>query len=331
MNIQQAKHIRITDILSHLGHTPLKKERGGTELKYLSPFHAEENPSCNVNCSKNSWYDFSMAEGGNALDFAILYLKTNGRSARVADALSWLSQIGGGERHISEDLSLQKSFSFSQQGISDSPDQEDEEKQLVFLKAMKLTSKRILDYLENERFIPAHLAQAYLSTVQYQNLKKPRHDDKPYFAFGMQNRAGGWEIRSASDTHQFKSALIKRDITIIKGRKGTEAVQVFEGMLDFLSLLTLTHSKSTELDTIIMHSTSSYSRTCEYIKENNYKMIFTFLDNDKTGEKFTSKFKEEFAERIRPMNHRYRAYKDVNKYLQSLRRNKLSEPDQAIS
>ncbi|HZV71388.1 MAG TPA: toprim domain-containing protein [Saprospiraceae bacterium] len=318
MNIQQAKRIKLIDIMSFLGQTPLKKERGGIELKYLSPFHAEENPSFNLNIQLNAFFDFSMGEGGNVVDFAILYLKTNGKSARVADALSWLSQIEGGDLLVSQDRLLQKSFSFSQQGSFDNTHLVEEEKQLVFVKAMKLTSKRILDYLEKERFIPVHLAQKYLSTIQYQNLKKPRLDNKPYFAFGMTNRSKGWEIRSVSDTHSFKSALIKRDISIIKGAGDSETIHVFEGMLDFLSALVLQNETSFECDTIIMHSTSSFSRTCEYLQENQFTSIKTWLDNDKTGMKFTSKFIEAFGTKIQPMNRTYAPHKDVNKYLQSL-------------
>jgi len=330
MNIHQAKRIKITDIMSFLGHSPLKKERGGTELKYLSPFHAEENPSCNVNITRNAFFDFSMAEGGNSLDFAILYLKTNGKSARVADALSWLSQIGGGEPLISNYQSLQNSFSFSQHGSFDETTLEEAEKQLVFVKDMKLTSRRILDYLEKERFIPVHLVQKYLRTVQYKNLKKPRIEDKPYFAFGMINQSNGWEIRSASDTHSFKSALIKRDISIIKGTGATQAINVFEGMLDFLSALALQNKTSFECDTIIMHSTSSFSRTCEYLFDQNFNVIKTWLDNDRTGMKFNSKFIEIFGNKIQSMNSIYAPHKDVNKYLQSLHLNHASEPDQSI-
>ncbi len=56
----------------------------------------------------------------------------------------------------------------------------------------------------------------------------------------MENEGGGYKIRSASDQYKFKSALIKRDITVIRGR-GVErkSVSVFEGMTDFLSLLVL--------------------------------------------------------------------------------------------
>ena len=65
-----------------------------------------------------------------------------------------------------------------------------------------------------------------------------------------------------------------------------------------------------------MHSVSSYHRTKIYLQENNYKEVLTYLDNDKTGEKYTARFKEDFPEiAIWPQNHLYAHFKDVNEVL----------------
>ena len=74
-----------------------------------------------------------------------------------------------------------------------------------------------MSYLQEERKIPADLARQYLKEVKYRNIPL----NKTFFAFGMENESGGYEIWAASDQYKFKSALIKRDISVIRGN-GTE-------------------------------------------------------------------------------------------------------------
>ena len=132
---------------------------------------------------------------------------------------------------------------------------QEDDRELEFLEAHEIRNQLILEYLECKRKIPANLAKQYLWEVTYRN----KTLDKVFFAFGMKNESGGYEIRSASDQYIFKSALIKRDITFIKGRgENSRLVSVFEGMTDFLSLLVLSNGRELKGNTIIMHSVSSF-------------------------------------------------------------------------
>ncbi|MEL7121660.1 MAG: toprim domain-containing protein, partial [Bacteroidota bacterium] len=139
-----------------------------------------------------------------------------------------------------------------------------------------------------------------------------------FFAFGIQNESKGYEIRSASDQYVFKSVLKQRDITYIKGNKGQgTTVNVFEGMLDFLSLLTLLNVPRLNGDTIIMHSTSTYDRCKAFLELGNFKMINTFLDNDPTGKKCTKKFEEDFHGKVASQSFQFKAFEDLNEVLKN--------------
>ncbi|HMG15958.1 MAG TPA: toprim domain-containing protein [Saprospiraceae bacterium] len=304
----------MTQLMQDLGFSVLKNERGGTEYKYLSPFRAEETPSFNVNINLNSWYDFGEGQGGNTLDFAIKYLQCRGLSSRVTDALSWLGNRAGDNRI--ENDTKNPAFSFSQQSslISES---RAGDRQLEFIRAMPLTSQRALKYLEQERKISSALSQKYLLLIQYKNVKKPRFENRPYFAFGMVNESKGYEIRSATDRPAFKSALIARDISVIKGNEESRGLHIFEGMLDFLSLLQLKGVSNLNEDVLIMHSTSSFKRAVEYILDKNYQNIYTWLDNDKTGQKITMKFKNTFPSFITSKSDAFAQYQDLNFALKS--------------
>lgn len=320
MNAKQAKQIQLKHLMDNLGFQPVKTERGGTELKYLSPFRDESDASFNLSLAKNAWFDFGLGQGGNTLDFAIEYLKSNGQSSRVTDALSWLSDRSGG---LSFNEKVSKSYKslLDTQQVSDWKENTNDERQLVFVRDLPLTSKHVLRYLENQRCIPSKLAQKYLRLVQYRDLKSPRAGDKPFYAFGMKNRAGGWEIRAASDEKPFKSALIKKDITIIKGQGTMSRIDVFEGMLDFISWLVLTGKPTPEHDTVILHSLSGVSAALEFIESNLYEKVHLFLDNDESGDKAFDRFRDKFGAGVVDERKRYRGSKDVNKHLCWIRHN----------
>ena len=132
----------------------------------------------------------------------------------------------------------------------------------------------------------------------------------------MKNESGGYEIRSASDEYVFKSALVKRDISVIRGRGASpRSVNVFEGMLDFLSLLVLQNATQLEGDAIVMHSVSSFKRTIEFIEGLGYEKVFTFLDNDRVGFQYTQHFKSKFLGKVIHQSHINKNYKDLNDLL----------------
>jgi len=274
MNSDQAKRIDFPDLLSRLGFEPVKVTKGGRELWYRSPFRKEKEPSFHTSFlgGKWIWKDFGDT-GGNVIDFVMRY-----QGIQFKEALAFLRNVYQGSLF---DHSSRAGRSFQQSSVPVLSQQQrrqedfapEKQRELEFLEAHEIRNPVIISYLEEQRKIPSNLARLYLKEVKYRNLPK----DKTFFAFGMENESGGYEIRSASDQYKFKSALIKRDISVIRG-SGPErkSVNVFEGMTDFLSLLVLQKTDRLEGDAIIMHSVSTYNRTVQYIKEQGYEQVFTF-------------------------------------------------------
>ena len=71
MEIESLKKIPISALLSHLGHEPVSRMRGGRQLMYYSPLRGDSNPSFSVSVDKNLWFDFGLSVGGNVIDLAI--------------------------------------------------------------------------------------------------------------------------------------------------------------------------------------------------------------------------------------------------------------------
>lgn len=306
MNCEQANtSIALTDLMEVLGYQVRKKERGNTEWRYLSPFRKEADPSFYINVKDNCWFDHGEGEGSRSVvDFAIKYLQSNGKTSNVSDALNWLKSLGFG--------GITTKPLFTTQSKGDETSQDDIPRDLEFIRAKPVTHPAIFQYL-NGRGIPDNLIIKYLEEVQYRNLKK----NKVYFGFSMKNRGAGYEVRSASDTPVFKSALIKRDISIIKGIGQRKTANVFEGMTDFLSLMVFLKTDALSGDSIIMHSLSSMRDTLEYINEMDYDLVNLWLDNDKSGLKMAHKLEVELAEDVLNQSGRYSPYDDLNKALKA--------------
>jgi hypothetical protein len=68
-----AKKIELIEYLSKLGHQPQKIRNH--DYWYLSPLREEKEPSFKVNKKMNVWYDHGIGEGGNIIDFGLLYYR----------------------------------------------------------------------------------------------------------------------------------------------------------------------------------------------------------------------------------------------------------------
>src|SRR5689334_12530921 len=73
MTIKEAKNLDMVEYLSRLGYEPEKIS--GHHYWYLSPLRNEKTPSFKINIKLNRWYDFGEGQGGNLVDFGLLYYK----------------------------------------------------------------------------------------------------------------------------------------------------------------------------------------------------------------------------------------------------------------
>ena len=228
----------------------------------------------------------------------------------VSEALNFLDGL---YNKVGDSIKSKPSFSFQQQYSKNF--ENDNFKELEFISASEIQNRTILKYLTEERLIDKKLALKYLEEVKYRNLKT----QKEYFAFGIKNESGGYEIRVASDKYKFKSSLIKKDISMIKGLKSNGVANIFEGMTDFLSLLTLMKTDNLQGDSILMHSVSHYRRTLSVVQQNNYVSVNTYLDNDKSGREYTAKFKADLGDIVSVQSDNFLPFVDINEKLKSER------------
>lgn len=289
MNIQEAKAIRLADYLQSIGCSPVKKQ--GNSLWYISPFRAEKEPSFKVNTELNKWFDFGLGKGGNILDLASELYQTD-----LIPVL--LGHIGRQAPYIRP-----ASFSFREQPSAPSFQQ---------LQVRELSHPALLRYL-TERGIDTDVAIRECKELHF------IHKDKPYFAIGFVNVAGGYELRNPF----FKGCIAPKDITHIRKQGeqegSTKVCYLFEGFMDYLSFLTIgkqSGRKTTDWDGqdyMVLNSVSNIGKAKELLSD--YQRIQCFFDNDTAGVRAYRELQAEFSDKIRNAAERYPDCKDLNEYL----------------
>ena len=286
MNIQEAKQIRIADYLQSLGYTPVKQQ--GNSLWYKSPFREETEASFKVNTDRNLWFDYGLGKGGNIIALA--------EELYASDYVPYLlNKIAERVPHIRS-----VSFSFRQQASEPS---------FQHLEVGELTHPALLRYLQ-ERGININLARLECKELHF------IHNGKPYFAIGFPNVAGGYEVRNRF----FKGCIAPKDIRYIRQQgEQQEKCLVFEGMMDYLSFLTLRMKNCPTMpnldgqDYVVLNSVANVSKAMDVL--HGYERIHCLLDNDEAGRNAYLELAREFSGRIRDFSDNYNGHKDLNDYL----------------
>ncbi len=282
LQCKQARDILITGFLKKSGFSPRRENH--KEAWYLSPLRNETHPSFKVSKPLTRWYDHGLGRGGNVID---LVIEMNNHCT-VQQALSILSR----------DI---PSFSFQQQNSFAVLKPKDE---IKIEKVLPLKHPELINYL-NSRNVNPHQAARYARQVYY-SLK-----GSTYFAIGLQNVSGGWELRNP----YYKNSSSPKSYSLFSRSKAM--LSVTEGMFDFFSLLTLYPGLPLKSDFLILNSLSfagrivptaeSYSKTCLY------------LDNDPSGKKATQKLLEKVKGSV-DLSGVYASKKDLNELLITSRR-----------
>ena len=288
MNIQEAKQIKIADYLQSLGHRPVKQQ--GANLWYKSPLRNESEASFKVNTTLNSWFDFGMGKGGNIITLAS-YLYATDNLPYLLDKMEKQTP------HVRPTV-----FSFTQQATEPSFER---------LEVRKLNHPALLRYL-SERKINLYIARKECAELHFS------HNCKNYFAIGFKNKSGGYEVRNRF----FKGCMSPKDITHIRHQgEPRYACYVFEGMMDYLSFLSLRLEKFPACpsldaqDYVILNSTSNVGKAIDAL----HGVFLCVLDNDDAGRKATLAIETALGYRVRDASHLYSEYKDLNDYLCGLK------------
>lgn len=157
----------------------------------------------------------------------------------------------------------------------------------------------LIDYLQ-KRKIPLTLAYGYIKQIHF------GMGEKSFFALGLQNKNGGWELRNCFQ----KYCASPKAITIIEN--DNPSLTVVEGMFDFLSLLVIRPKWFAESDVLILNSLAFAMKVNCTLKK--YADLNLALDNDSAGDKATQNLIELYPKATDRRNC-YTKFKDINEKL----------------
>ncbi|MDT0687669.1 toprim domain-containing protein [Autumnicola psychrophila] len=281
---ESARNICIVKTLAKLGHFPSRTSE--KEAWFLSPLRSETQASFNVSLRKNLWYDFGIGKGGSIIDL-IMAMKT----CSIKEAVQFL-----------------QADTIIPYFIATTP-------QLPSKNKIKITAVGTLKhyalqgYLRSRR-IPVEVARRYCKEVWY-TLK-----GQGYFAVGLENNLGGWELRNK----YYKNSSSPKSYSFID--HSSNRLVVTEGIFDFLTLAVLNESLVNASDGIVLNSLVFLKDIKNIVSK--YHEVFLFLDNDPAGEKATKSLLRFFAN-VTDCSVSYHPHKDLNEKLISNSKNKKVE------
>ena len=281
ISLDDARQIDMVDYLLSLGFQPSKIRNN--DYWYSSPLRDENTPSFKVNRKLNCWYDHGIGNGGNFIDFAILY-----HHCSVHEFL--------------EKLKNNSSFHQSHIGGFNHPEERKESKILI-VDQREISSLSLQRYLLERRILP-DVAREFCKQVTY------RVNDKEYYSIGFKNDAGGYELRNSF----YKCSSSPKDVTSFNN--GSIEATIFEGFFDFLSFISI-HKNSQPIvtDFVVLNSLSFFEKARPFMEQ--HKAINLYLDRDTTGQNYT-RYALSLSSKYKDESHLYKHYKDLNDWAMNI-------------
>lgn len=282
LSLEEIRDFDLVNYLASLGHQPEHIKKQGTDYWYLSPLRTEGEASFKVNRQKNRWFDFGLGNGGNLIDFGILYFNCNVKEfiGRFRD---------GSSLQQPTDLPF-----ISHEGI------DEKDYKIIITGERKLYSYLLIQYL-HDRCIPLSIANQFCREVNYEL------GGKSYYGIGLKNNAGGYEVRNAF----FKCSSSPKDITTVGN--GSDEVHIFEGFFDFLSFKTIYRDDPLGTrDCLILNGAAMFERARPLLEKYTLKRLW--LDRDTTGLAYT-KYALSLNSGYRDESGLYGRHKDLNEWL----------------
>jgi len=175
---------------------------------------------------------------------------------------------------------------------------------IEIIKVQEIMHPALVQYLKL-RGIALYIANTYCKEVWYKN------KDHQFFAIGLKNNKGGWELRNKI----FKNSSIPKSYTYIQNNN--KQLTILEGMFDLLSLATLDGNLLKTSDTLVLNSISFINDIEKYISK--YTLVHLYLDNDTPGQKATQYLIDKHKHVI-DKSSSYMNYKDLNDLLRHEKR-----------
>ena len=287
-DLQYIKAIPIADYLHACGIKPAKRYNG--YALYHAPYREDPNASLKVDFRQNLWHDYGTSQGGSIID---LVMKMRGCSAYEA-----IAHLAEGKATTLAPSSFHREAHIGQRRDEQRPN--NTRRILSINEALPL---HLQSYLREVRKIDLAVASPYLHHVRYEV------GGREYSAIGFPNRAGGYELR---DDKTFKGTIAPKDISVIAGQANNAPLCIFEGVMDFLSLLTM-KGKEAISPSIVLNSVSNIHRAVAYLHEKGIDSVRAFFDNDPAGRQALQAI-QSTGIKVEDMSRHYSRYKDLNEY-----------------
>lgn len=287
-DLQYIKAIPIADYLHACGIKPAKRYNG--YALYHAPYREDPNASLKVDFRQNLWHDYGTSQGGSIID---LVMKMRGCSAYEA-----IAHLAEGKATTLAPSSFHREAHIGQRRDKQRPN--NTRRILSINEALPL---HLQSYLREVRKIDLAVASPYLHHVRYEV------GGREYSAIGFPNRAGGYELR---DDKIFKGTIAPKDISVIAGQANNAPLCIFEGVMDFLSLLTM-KGKEAISPSIVLNSVSNIHRAVAYLHEKGIDSVRAFFDNDPAGRQALQAI-QSTGIKVEDMSRHYSRYKDLNEY-----------------
>ena len=287
-DLQYIKAIPIADYLHACGIKPAKRYNG--YALYHAPYREDPNASLKVDFRQNLWHDYGTSQGGSIID---LVMKMRGCSAYEA-----IAHLAEGKATTLAPSSFHREAHIGQRRDEQRPN--NTRRILSINEALPL---HLQSYLREVRKIDLAVASPYLHHVRYEV------GGREYSAIGFPNRAGGYELR---DDKIFKGTIAPKDISVIAGQANNAPLCIFEGGMDFLSLLTM-KGKEAISPSIVLNSVSNIHRAVAYLHEKGIDSVRAFFDNDPAGRQALQAI-QSTGIKVEDMSRHYSRHKDLNEY-----------------
>ncbi len=173
------------------------------------------------------------------------------------------------------------------------------------LQILPINHPALIKYL-GERYIDIEIAKTVCKELHFDT--KGKH----YFGIGFPNIAGGYEIRNPF----FIGCIAPKDISHFYAEEPKKICFLFEGLMDFLSFMTLRRKENDRLkrqDYLVLNSVSNIQKTLEPLS--HYENIQCFLDNDEAGRKAYQTLLMGLEVSVTDSSGLYADCKDLNEFL----------------
>ena len=185
-----------------------------------------------------------------------------------------------------------------------------------------ISNRALRNYLRG-RGINSDLASLWCDEVDF----RIALSDSRKFAIGFRKDRQGYVLRNSF----FKRTNVNSISTVVNGAKAEEAawknrqtapvctdagdgkVMVFEGFMDYLSLLTMKGVNKLDCDCVVLNSTVNVGEAIGFLRK--HELIECWLDNDDTGRQCLKFIQDRCGEeKVADMSQTYCRNNDLNDY-----------------